>query len=309
MKIGDIGEFGLIDRLSSIIKTDDKDVIVGIGDDTACVNINGKLILFTVDIQVENTHFIKDKINPEYLGWKLATTNVSDIVACGGVPRWSLISFTASKDTDLSFIEAVYKGIKEAIDYYKFSVIGGNISSSDKLAFDMFFVGETERFVGRDTAKVGDFVYLSAPVGLSRAGLELILNKQDIKEDFEEKLILNHYKPVARIDLKDTILKYANSCIDISDGLVQDLYHISEKSNVKIVLQKDKLPIDQSLLEFCNKYNKDIYDYILYGGEDYQIVLTSDKELNNMLKIGYIEEGSGVYLDNTKLPKKGFNHF
>ncbi len=309
-----IGEFELIERLSSILPINDKDVLVGFGDDTACVNVNGKLLLLTGDIQVENVHFIKSKINPEDLGWKLVSSNVSDVVACGGIPRWGLISIALPKNIDYQYVENVYKGIKKAIDYYKMFIIGGNTSSSSEMVFDLFLVGETKRFVSRSSAKAGDFIYVSDYLGLSRAGLELILMNKNNYEDWELGLIKKHTKPTARIDLQGLIEKYASSCIDISDGLAGDLGHISEMSKVKIVIEKEKLKIHPDLRKYCDKYEKNPYHYILYGGEDYQLAFSLEKEKNleNITKIGYIEEGKGVYLkdgeDIFHIKEKGFEH-
>ena len=92
-----MAEFEIIKKLTSILSISDKDVLIGFGDDCACVNVNGKKLLFTADIQVENRHFVRNKINPIDLGWKLVSVNVSDIVACGGIPRWGLISIAVPK--------------------------------------------------------------------------------------------------------------------------------------------------------------------------------------------------------------------
>ncbi len=313
-----IGEFELINRLSKLLPINDKDVIVGFGDDTACVNVNGKLLLLTGDIQVENVHFIKTKINPEDLGWKLISSNVSDVAACGGIPRWGLISIGLPKSIDYKYIEDVYKGIKKALDFYGMFVVGGNTSSSSELIFDFFLVGETKKFIARSTAKENQSVYVSDYLGLSKAGLELLLMDKKSYEDWELELIKTHTKPIARIDLHKLIQKYATSCIDISDGLAGDLGHISKMSNVKIVIEKEKLKIHPDLRKFCDKYDKNPYHYILYGGEDYQLAFTVDKEKeeqinsNDVYKIGYTEKGKGVYLKDGKevfhLKEKGYEH-
>jgi thiamine-monophosphate kinase len=310
-RINQIGEFELIERLNKILPIHDKDVLVGYGDDCACVNINGKLILFTVDIQVENSHFLKGKIKPEDLGWKLATSNVSDVVACGGLPRWALLSLTLPKDLEYSFIEKVYLGIKEAQDYYGFYTIGGNCSSSNQIMIDMVMVGETDKFISRSTAKPNQKIYLSGNLGCSKAGLELILMDKKEYGDFEIALINKHYRPKARIDLIEKI-KQASACIDISDGLTSDLSHISKKSNVKIIIEKEKLKVDENLKKFCLKYGKDPLDYILTSGEEYEVALISEKDLD-LIEIGYTEEGFGVFLKEgdriIELNKKSFDHF
>lgn len=305
-----MAEFEIIKKLTSILSISDEDVLIGFGDDCACVNVNGKKLLFTADIQVENRHFVRNKINPIDLGWKLVSVNVSDIVACGGIPRWGLISIAIPKNTEISFLEEVYNGVNEAKNFYKFEIIGGNTSSADEIIFDLFLTGETEKFISRSNAEEGDLVFISGYTGLSRAGLEILL--QDIKnlEDFEKGLLKHHTKPVARIDLQERVQKYANSCIDISDGLVADLGHISQMSNKKIVLEN--IPISPLLEKFAKKYSKDPLEYTLYGGEDYQLAFTVSKEsakyFKDCLKIGHIEEGKGIYLRDVPLKIKGFEH-
>ena len=303
-------EFELIKNLTNILTIEDSSVVVGFGDDCACVNLNGKNLLFTSDIQVENKHFVKSKINPVDLGWKLVSVNVSDVVACGGVPKWALISIAVPKNIEISFLEEVYKGIQKAKKFYKLDIIGGNTSSSEEIIFDLFLVGETKKFVSRSNAKEGDLVFVSGHTGLSRAGLEILLNESKDLEDFEKQLIKYHTTPTARIDLQEKIQKYANSCIDISDGLVADLGHIAKMSNKKIVL-KD-IPVSPLLEKFAKKYSKEPLEYVLYGGEDYQLAFTVSKEnakhFKDCLKIGYVEKGKGIYLKDKPLKIKGFEH-
>lgn len=313
MKLKDVGEFGLIDRLAKIVQAESSDIVVGIGDDTACVRVGDRNWLLTVDTQVENTHFITSKINPVDLGWKLSSTNVSDIVACGGKPRFALVSASLPKDLEVEFIEGVYEGIKQAQDYYGFITIGGNITSSTQIMLDMTLVGEGNVFIPRHGAKPGQFVYLTGYTGLSKAGLEVLLTYDKVPEKYSY-LVEKHLRPVARIDKLDTIVRYACGSIDISDGLVADLYHISEKSRVKIIIDKSNIPVDNILNQYCQEKNKDVYDYILYGGEDYQIAFVSPNLIfqEDIHLIGYVEEGEGVYFKDgellTKLPKKGYDH-
>jgi thiamine-monophosphate kinase len=305
-----MAEFELIKRLTSFLDIKDEDVLVGFGDDCACVNINGKKILFTADIQIENTHFIKEKTEPTNLGWKLISVNVSDIVACGGTPKWGVISIGVPKDLSISFLEDVYKGIKKAKQFYNLEIIGGNTSSSKEIIFDLFLTGETERFVSRSNAKDKDIIFISGYTGLSRAGLELILSNQAHFEPWEKQLIDKHFLPIAQIHLSERIQKYANACIDISDGLIADLGHISKMSRKKIRLTN--IPISPILKKFAEKYSKDPLEYAFYGGEDYQLAFTTPKEyegyFKDCFKIGYIEEGEGIYYLDKPVEIKGFEH-
>ena len=316
MNLKDLGEFDLIDRITKLLKVDDPQVVVSFGDDCSVIETDEKFFLFSSDIQIENHHFIKDKILPEDLGWKLVSVNVSDIISCGGKARWGFISVAFPPETSVEYVERIYKGIQEACDYYNCSVIGGNTSASEEIILDLFIVGQTERPVLRKGAQEGDILFVSGYTGLSRAGLELLLMDKNHYEDFEERLIKTHTKPMVPVELSEKIMKYANSCIDISDGLVADLGHLQKASDVKVIIEKDKLPVHPDLERFCQKYNKNPYEYILYGGEDYQLLFTTKPEnidkFENCFQIGYIEQGKGIFLKEETglfpLKPKGFEH-
>ena len=108
------------------------------------------------------------------------------------------------------------------------------------------------------------------------------------------------------------VVQNANSCIDISDGLVGDLGHVEKQSKVKIVLEKEKLPVHPLLEKFCKTYEKNPYDYILYGGEDYQLAFTTPEKQDKGFLIGYVEKGKEVFLKEKnkilKLQERGFEH-
>ncbi|WP_457643444.1 thiamine-phosphate kinase [Persephonella sp.] len=317
MKIKDLGEFCLIEKLTKLIEINDSSVVVGFGDDCSCVKIGDRRVLFTGDIQIENRHFLPDKTPAEDLGWKLVTVNVSDVIACGGKPKWGFISVAFPPELELSYVEDIYRGINSASKYYGMSVIGGNTSSSDRIILDLFLTGETERFVSRGGAGKGEIVMLTGYTGLAKAGLELLLMEKKEYEDFEKRLIKAFTKPVARTDTAPKISRYATSAVDISDGLAGDLGHVSKMSGVKIVLNKNLLPVHPDLQMFCKKYSKNLYEYILYGGEDYQVAFTVLPEdmvyFEDCFPVGTVEEGTGLYMEESdgsvvKLKEKGFTH-
>ncbi|MCX8164815.1 MAG: thiamine-phosphate kinase [Aquificaceae bacterium] len=305
MKISDIGEFGLIERLKDILKSSI------IGDDTAPVIVEGKALLLTCDILVQDRHF---KLNypPSAIGWKAISVNVSDVVANGGTPLYSLVSLTLP-DMEVGFVEGLYHGIKKACEFYGCEVVGGNVSKGEKLSIDVFMLGKAERFVGRSGAKRGDGIFVSGTLGDSRAGLELLLMEKGHYEDFELKLIEKHIRPTARIDLPKHISKYANASMDISDGLASDAWKLARASKVKLSLFSEKIPVSKELAVFCKKHGKNPLEYALSGGEDYELLFTHKPEKLNpflsMVQIGIVEEGEVVCLDNVLLEPSGFDHF
>lgn len=306
MRLKELGEFELIDLIK---KTLESKVI---GDDTAPVEYCSKKLLLTTDVLNEGVHFLRSYI-PEAVGWKAISVNVSDVIANGGLPKWALISLNLPEDLEVSYVERFYIGVKRACEFYKCEVVGGNISKSEKIGISVFLVGETERFVGRDGARLGDSVFVSGTLGDSRAGLELLLMEKEEYEPFELALIQRHLRPTARIDYVKHIQKYANASMDISDGLVADANHLAQRSGVKIEILSEKLPLSNELKMYCEKYGKNPIEYALFGGEDYQLLFTHPKERWNpfldMTEIGRVEEGEGVFVDGKKVEPKGWKHF
>ncbi|WP_457624633.1 thiamine-phosphate kinase [Persephonella sp.] len=316
MEIGRLGEFGLIDRLVKLLEIKDPSVVVGFGDDCSAVSVDGKLLLFTGDIQLEGRHFIKKLTPPEDLGWKLVSVNVSDVVACGGKPEWGFISVGFPPELGLDYVEGIYRGINKASRHYRMSVIGGNTTSSDSIILDLFLTGTTRRFIPRSGATDGQIVVLSGYTGLARAGLELLMMEKKEYQGFEKRLIDAFLKPVARLDLSEKLSRYASSAIDISDGLAGDTGHLAESSGVKIVFDKEKLPVNEDLLTYCRKAGKNVYDYMLYGGEDYQILFSVDRDnlryFPECFPVGSIEKGTGLFLKDggreVPIRPEGFTH-
>jgi thiamine-monophosphate kinase len=305
LRLSDIGEFGLIERIKSILGSEI------IGDDTARIEIRNGKALITSDSMVENRHFLPT-YPPSAVGWKAVSINVSDIVACGGVPRYMTVSLIL-RDVELSFVEELYTGIKRACEFYGCQVVGGNISSSEILVIDITMVGEGEVFVSRAGAKPGDGVFVSGTLGDSRAGLELLLEGKEDYEPYELRLIERHLRPTARTDYIKHIQRYANSCIDISDGLSSELLHVARASGVRIDIESSKLPVSEELKVFCNRRNREPLEYVLGGGEDYQLLFTHPEQRWNpfldMSLIGRVSEGKGVFLDGKEIKAEGFKHF
>lgn len=306
MKLRELGEFGLIERLKEILGSS------LIGDDTAPVKLGENTLLLTTDTMNEGVHFLREW-SPESIGWKAISVNVSDVVANGGEPLWALISLSVPPELDVKWIERLYVGIKRACEFFKCEVVGGNVAKLDKLSISVSFVGKTQRFVGRSGAKPGDSLFVSGTLGDARAGLELLLMKKENYEPFEAALIERFARPTARIDYVKHIIKYANASMDISDGLVADAHHLAKRSGVKIEIDSSKLPLSKELKLFCEKYNKNPVEYALFGGEDYQLLFTHPKTRWNpfldMTEIGKIEEGEGVFVDGKKVEPKGWRHF
>src|SRR3989338_2776472 len=146
MKVSDIGEMELIKRIHKKVGQYSKDIIKGIGDDAAVVAFDKKYyMLFTTDSLFEDIHFSLDFFTPEQIGKKAIESNVSDIAAMGGFPKYALVSLILPKDTDLKFIDKLYDGMNKASKNYKLSIIGGNLSSGKNIAITVMMIGLVEK--------------------------------------------------------------------------------------------------------------------------------------------------------------------
>ncbi len=318
MKIKDIGgEFGLIDRINRGIKLFSKGVISGIGDDAAVLKYDkNSYMLLTTDMLVENDHFSLKFSTPMQIGMKAVEQNVSDIAAMGGIPKFAVISIALPNDIDAEFVDGLYKGINKKAKEYKISIVGGNITHSREIVINISLIGFVEKkFLAlRSGAEIGDLIFCSGDVGKSTAGLELLRHNK------KGKSIEPHLEPKSRLDLARKLVKTGiNSMIDVSDGVASEVKHICDESKVGAVIYADKIPISKNTIFDSRKIGKDAVDFALYGGEDFELVFTANKNKLKQLKkfdvkvIGNIVDkkfGIKLIKNNKKISiESGFDHF
>jgi len=305
-----LGEFELIDLLTAEIENRDPRIVRDFGDDTAFIRWGKDIFLLTVDTLVEGVHFLR-WFPPEAVGWKLVSVNVSDIAAKGGQPLWGLITLSLPPRVELEYLKKLYRGINSALKRYRFSLVGGNTTKGDKLCLDFSLIGLTRRVIYRDTPKVGDKIYVSGPLGDARAGLELLLERKESYTPWEQRLIEKQLKPVARLDLSGVLEKFASASMDISDGFLGDLKKMAK--NYTAVVYPDKIPLSGELKLFCRQKECNPLTYALEGGEDYELLVCSEKDLTpyGFKEVGRITgEGEGeIYTpEGERLEGKGFDH-
>jgi len=316
MKIKDIGgEFALIDRIKNKIKLYSKEVAAGIGDDAAVLKYDKKnYLLFTTDMLVENDHFSLKYSIPEQIGMKAIEQNVSDIAAMGGIPKFAVVSLALPQDIEADFVDKLYIGINKKSKMYKINIVGGNITHSKEIVINIALIGRVEKkyLALRSGAKINDLIFCSGDVGKSTAGLELLRNNKNGKS------IKEHLEPKCRLDLARKLVKVGvNSMIDVSDGVASEVNHICEESKVGAIIYADNIPISKNTLNDSKKIKKNPLDFALYGGEDFELVFTANKnKLNQMKKydaavIGEIvDKRNGIKLirKDKRLSRKRKNH-
>jgi len=275
-KIG--GEFALIDLIAR--KPKDKNIVTGIGDDTAVLNYDKKsYLLWTVDMQVEGDHFNRRWSTPEQIGKKAMEINVSDIAAMGGLPKYALVSISLPENTQAEFVGKMYKGMREVCKKYDFEIVGGNTTHGKNMVIDISIIGfvEKERLRLRSHAKIGDLICVTGDLGKSTAGLETL--KAGLKGN-----VKSHLEPKCRLNEAREIAKHANAMIDVSDGLASEVRHICEMSKKGAVLLKEKIPLSENTKKLARNLGKNPYDFALHGGEDFELVFTIPKNKLSRIK-------------------------
>lgn len=275
------GEFELIKKIRKGLQYS-KDVIKGIGDDCAVIKREGFYELYTVDNMVEGIHFdLSFSTNFESIGFKSIARAVSDIGAMGGIPRFVLTSLALSDKIREKDFNKILKGVKAATKYFSIDIIGGDITSSPVLIITVTVIGECDsKPIFRNGAQTGNDIYVTGFPGLAKAALELLKQKKALSS----KLLAAYIKPKPPINLAKILRekKIATAMIDISDGLVGDLKHILEESKKGAIIEEERLPF--SRLFFSHFSPKECLDFVLNGGDDYELIFTAEKRSNDMLK-------------------------
>ena len=305
-------EAGLIARLRDLFHTSfQTQVQVGIGDDAAVIKSSDNKLVATVDMAVEDIHFNKKWSTPFQIGAKLTTANLADIFAMGAIPKYLLVAAGISELNNSETVTELAKGIRSVADKFEVTVIGGDLSKSEKMTLSITALGElSDQPILRSGARVGDLIYLSSLTGLSAAGLA-ILNRE---LDRPRYVVEAHLNP--KLVAPDKLIKVATSMCDVSDGLATDAAHLSYASNVNFNLSKDLISQAadfKDLTELAKELGEDVFDWILTGGEDHFFLATVGKENESNelgIQIGSVGKGEGkLLLDGVEIKKTGYQHF
>lgn len=319
-ELSELGEFGLIDKLTSQFTTHISTTIKGVGDDAAVISISdSEVLLVSTDMLLEGVHFNLMYTPLMHLGYKAVMVNLSDIFAMNGTAQQITVSIAVSNRFPLEALEELYAGIKKACDLYQVDLIGGDTSSSlSGLTISVTAIGKAKKsdVVYRSGAKENDLLVVSGDLGGAYMGLQLLEREKEVFKanpnmqpdlDGNDYLLERQLKPEARQDvikfLKDLDVK-PTSMIDISDGLASEIFHLCKASDLGCTIYDEKIPIDAKTSMAAIDFNIDPVTCALNGGEDYELLFTVsltdyDKIKGNphMTVIGHItDKNSGVNL-------------
>ncbi|WP_348690071.1 thiamine-phosphate kinase, partial [Paramuribaculum intestinale] len=298
-EISTIGEFGLIDRVTSGLTAGNPSTVKSVGDDAAVLSYPDTDVLVSSDMLLEGVHFDLTYVPLKHLGYKAAVVNFSDIYAMNGTPRQITVSLGISKRFTVEHIDELYSGIRLACEIYGVDLVGGDTTSSRSgLVISITCIGDVAKgeAVGRDGAHDTDLICVSGDLGAAYMGLQLLEREKtasagmkDFVPRFEGKeyLVERQLKPEAR---KDIVARLAEagirptSMIDVSDGLSSELLHICHASKTGCRVYEDRIPIDYQTAVMAEELNMNLVTAALNGGEDYELLFTVPLHCHEQIK-------------------------
>jgi thiamine-monophosphate kinase len=275
----------------------------GIGDDCATFNIpNAYDLHLSLDTLVEGVHF-PHHANPFDIATRSVAVSISDLAAMAAVPIGFTLAITLpSKDED--WLKKFSDGLTHAAQFYQCPLIGGDTTKGPSLVISLQVHGITKAGEGlkRSGAQVGDKVYVSNTLGDGAGALPLVLKEPRLNTGLAEQF----YKPIAQIEFAQKIKDHATSCLDVSDGLIQDLNHICTASHVGMNIDPNNIPLSRMLVEIYGR--EQALKYALTGGDDYQLAYTA-KQCEQGICIGEVVAGQSVNVLGVDIVAGGFQHF
>ncbi|GAA1114610.1 thiamine-phosphate kinase [Nocardiopsis composta] len=319
--IGDLGEFGLIARVTARFPETD-DVILGPGDDAAVVGAPDRRVVATMDVLVEGAHFRRDWSAARDVGHKAVAQNCADVEAMGARPTALLIGLAVPGDLPVAWVDGFTEGVRAECAAAGAAVVGGDTVRSERIAVSVTALGSLDggRAVTRSGARAGDSVAVTGPLGLSAAGMELLAS--GVEEEAVEKAgaraaLDEHRRPGPPYGAGPRAARAgATAMLDVSDGLLQDLGHIAEASGVAVDVRRSALAPPPGLAEAAALlagygHRREAADYMLAGGEDHALAAAFPPGAvpAGWAVIGEIREGRGVTVDGRAPAPSGWDHF
>ncbi len=288
-EISTLGEFGLIEHLTSGITLGNKESLLGVGDDAAALNFDSNdEVLVSTDLLMEGVNFDLTYFPLKHLGYKAAMANFSDIYAMNGTPKQITVSLAVSKKFCIEDLEDFYEGLKLACSQHSVDIVGGDTTASvTGLAISITVIGTAPKgtSVKRNGAKETDLICVSGNLGAAYMGLQLLEREKiatqgkDMQPDFagKEYILERQLKPEARKDIIEKLREEnikPTSMIDISDGLSSELMHICKQSQTGCRIYEERIPIDYQTAIMAEELNLNVITCALNGGEDYELLFT-----------------------------------
>ena len=250
-------------------------------------------LVVSVDTYTEGNHFIDFK-KPELVIKKIIRSSISDLICKGVKPKYYFISGSGNKKSFSKLnLSKISKALNQEQNKYKIFLSGGDTVFSNKLSFTITSIGFANNIIYRNKAKINDDIYVSGNLGDSYLGLLVLKNKLKLNQRLKEYFIKQYFMPNIQFKLAEKIKKFANTSIDISDGLITDLEKMINNQKLSYKLFLKDIPISSNLKKVLDFKKLPKINYVS-NGDDYQILFTASK--NKIRIIKKIASNSGVKL-------------
>lgn len=312
--ISELGEFGLIERITKDIQIKSSSTVKGVGDDAAILDYKDKQVVVSSDLLTEGVHFNLMYSPLKHLGYKAVVVNISDIYAMNAIPKQIMVNIALSGKFSVEAVDELYAGIHLACEKYGVDLVGGDTTSSlTGLTVSITVLGEVEKdcAVLRSGAKPNDLLCVTGDLGGAYMGLQLLERENEVYKvnpkmqpqlEGYDYILERQLKPEARQDIVTAFQKMGikpTSMIDISDGLSSEIMHLCKNSKVGCNLYEDKIPMDEQTKQMAEEMNINPLVAALNGGEDYELLFTISQNDYEKIKtdpdftiIGHITEAS-----------------
>ncbi len=288
---------------------------VGIGDDAAVLRAPAPpaRLVWTIDEQVEGTHFERNLLSWHDVGWRSLMAATSDVAAMGAEPWCALCALVLPDDFGDEALGELARGQAAAADAVAAPVVGGNLARGPALSIATTLLGTSAGVpVERRGASPGEALWLAGSVGLASAGL-LAVRQGRADDPVLAHAVEAWRRPRALVDAGRSLSAVASAAVDVSDGLARDAGHIAEASGVCVVLDEGAILADAALARAAEALGVAALDLALHGGEDYAIVAAAGASLAGFRRIGEVRAGKGLALraasGERPLEPRGFDHF
>jgi thiamine-monophosphate kinase len=240
-------------------------------------------LVVSVDTYTEGNHFIDFK-KPELVIKKIIRSSISDLICKGVQPRYYFISGSGDKKSfSKSNLLKISKSLSQEQNKYKIILSGGDTVFSNKLSFTITSIGFANSIVYRNKAKINDDIYVSGNLGDSYLGLLVLKDKLKLNHHLTKYFINQYFIPNIQLKLTDQIKKFANTSIDISDGLLADLDKMINNQKLSYKLFLDDIPISNNLKKVLDLKKLSKINHVS-NGDDYQVLFTASQNKRRIIK-------------------------
>lgn len=326
------GEFALIERIAKGIKTRGDDLLVGIGDAAAVLRAPGnKRNVVTTDMLFEDVHFRLDWTDPYCLGWKAVAVNISDIAAMAAEPTFTFVAVALSAQTPVTFVDELYRGMRDVCARYKAVIAGGDTNiSPQRMVINVTQMGQVKKrhVVCRSGAVPGDLILVTGTLGNAAAGLALLMAEgREGAERVSPQAVRAHLLPTPRVAEAHAAVRAGGvtAMMDVSDGLCGDLRKLCRASGVGALVGRESVPVGCGARAAAQRLRSTSADYALQGGEDYELLLCAAPDRaaaivetvsalgTPITVIGEVTSGDDVFLVDERgirePVRRGWDHF